>query len=223
MPCKKSLISIFIVSVSAFVLATIPMASASDSSFVAQSIDKDFMVAEAHQHEAHRDNKDQHDQQKCCQNKNSMSQGSGGMMEHMKGRMRRGGHSYAYMITTHADELELSDAQLGRIFRLNLKHSQEHKQYRKEIRKSMMHFHHESMKPSTNDATLRKLGNDHIEAFKAMLEQHIRNRSVVHAILTTEQRDQLKTMKMEHGMHGGGHGKHSNKHGKHDSNHGQYY
>lgn len=216
MPYKKSWISIFIVSVSAFVLTTIPMASASDGSFVTEPIDRDFMVAEAHQHEAHRDNKNQ---QKYCHNKNSMSQGGGGMMGHMKGRMRRGGHSYAYMIITHADELELSDAQLGRIFRLNLKHSQEHKQYRKEIRKSMMHFHHESMKPSTNDATLRKLGNDHIEAFKAMLEQHIRNRSVVHAILTTEQRDQLKTMKMEHGIRGGGHGKHS----KHNNNHGQYY
>lgn len=213
MPCKKPLISIFIASVSAFVLATISMGSASGNSFAAQSADKGFMVAEAHQHGGHTDNKDQHDQQRCCQN--SMGQGGGGMMGHMKGRMRRGGYSYAYMITTHADELELSDAQLGRIFRLNLKHSQEHKQYRKRIRKSMMHFHHESMKPSTDDATLRKLGNDHIEAFKAMLEQHIRNRNVVHAILTTEQRDQLKTMKMDHGMHSGGRHKHGGNHSQH--------
>jgi hypothetical protein len=213
MPCKKPLISIFIVSVSAFVLATISTASASGNSFAAQSADKGFMVAEAHQHGGHTDNKDQHDQQRYCQN--SMSQGGGSMMGHMKGRMRRGGHSYAYMITTHADELELSDAQLGRIFRLNLKHSQEHKQYRKRIRKSMMHFHHESMKPSTDDATLRKLGNNHMEAFKAMLEQHIRNRNVVHAILTTEQRDQLKTIKMDHGMHSGGRRKHGGNHSQH--------
>jgi len=137
--------------------------------------------------------------------------------------MRHGGRSYAHMIATHADELELSDAQLGRIVRLHLKHAQEHKQFEKRIRKSMRQLHHESMKPSTDDATLRKLGNDYVEAFKAMLEQHIRDRNVVNAILSADQRDQLKTMKMDHGMHGGGHGKYCSNYGKHGSNPSQHY
>ena len=79
------------------------------------------------------------------------------------------------------------------------------------------------MKPSTDDATLRKLGNDYVEAFKAMLEQHIRDRNVVNAILSADQRDQLKTMKMDHGMHGGGHGKYCSNYGKHGSNPSQHY
>jgi len=45
-----------------------------------------------------------------------------------------------------------------------------------------------------------------------MLEQHIKNRNVVNAILTAEQREQLKTMKMNHGKHGGHHGGHKEKH-----------
>ncbi len=187
MQCKKSMISIFIASAFAFILGTVPITSAADNSSAAQSVDKGFMVAEAYQ-------------------------SSGGMMGHRRGKMRHGGRSYAHMVATHADELDLSDAQLGRIVRLHLKHAQEHRQFEKRIRKSMIQFHHESMKPSTDDATLRKLGNDYVEAFKAMLEQHIRNRNVVHAILTTEQRDQLKTMKMDHGMHSGDHRKHGGNH-----------
>ena len=214
MPCKKSMSSIYIGSICAFVLGTVPIALAVNNSIAAQSVDKGFMVAEAHQHGVYADSKDQ------CSQKSK----SGGMMGHMRGRMRHGGgYSYAHMVATHADELELSDAQLGRIVRLHMKHAQEHKQFKRRIRKSMMQLHHESMKPSTDDATLRKLGNDHIEAFKAMLEQQIRDRNVVHAILSSDQRNQLKTMKMDHGMHGGGYGKHSSKHGKHGGNYGQHY
>ncbi len=198
MLCKKSMISIFITSAFAFILGTVPITSAADNSSAAQSVDKGFMVAEAYQ-------------------------SSGGMMGHRRGKMKHGGRSYAHMIATHADELELSDAQLGRIVRLHLKHAQEHKQFEKRIRKSMRQLHHESMKPSTDDATLRKLGNDYVEEFKTMLEQHIRDRNVVNAILSADQRDQLKTMKMDHGMHGGGHGKYCSNYGKHGSNHSQHY
>lgn len=62
------------------------------------------------------------------------------------------------------------------------------------------------MKLSTDDVTLRKLGKDQAEAFNAMIEQHIRDRNAVHAVLSADQRNQLKTMKMDHGMQGGGHG-----------------
>ena len=62
------------------------------------------------------------------------------------------------------------------------------------------------MKPSTDDVTLRKLGKDQAEAFNAMIEQHIRDRNAVHAVLSADQRNQLNTMKMDHGMQGGGHG-----------------
>jgi hypothetical protein len=182
--------------------------------------DQAIIVAQNVQHGGHEKCNNQHSEKKACQHKKGMNKSSGGMMGHMSGRSKhRGGHSYAHMIATHAEELELSDAQLGRIVRLHMQHSQEHKQFKKKIRKSMMHFHHAGMKPGTDDATLRKLGNDHVVAFKAMLEQHIRSRNVVHAILTAEQREQLKTMQMNHGMHGGGH----KNHGKPNSKHSKRY
>ncbi len=59
----------------------------------------------------------QHGERKACQHKKGMNKSSDGMTGHMSGRSRHGGHSYANMIATHADELELSDAQLGRIVR----------------------------------------------------------------------------------------------------------
>jgi Spy/CpxP family protein refolding chaperone len=188
----------------ALTFATSSFASALDNSIAGQPMNKRLIVAEAHQHN---------------------EKSSGGMMGHMKkmmkhkGKMKHGGHSYAHMIATHADELGLSDAQLGRIVRLHMKHAPEHKQFKKKIRQSMMHFHHASMKPGTDDATLRKLSNDHVEAFKAMVEQHIRSRNVVHAILTAEQREQLKAIKMNHGMHGRGNDDHKS-HGKHSQ---RYY
>ena len=185
--------------------------------------DQPIIVAQSVQHQGHENCNNQNSEKKACQNKKGMHKNRGGMMGHMSARSGHGGHSYAHMITTHADELKLSDAQLGRIVRLHMKHAQEHKQFKKTIRKSMMHFHHASMKPSTDDATLRKLGNEHVESFKAMLEQHIRSRNVVHAILTAEQREQLKTMKMKHGRHGGGHSNYRNNHGKHGSKHSQRY
>lgn len=210
---KKPLIYHFSGLICAITLSAIPVALASNNSLGVHSIDKGFMVAEAHQHGMGPDNKYLQKQQTGC---SSRSKRGCGMMGHMKRRMKQRGHSYAHMISTHAEELELSDAQLGRIVRLHRKHSQEHKQFMKKIRKSMMQFHHESMKPSTDDAALRKLGNDHVEAFKTMLEQHIRDRNVVHAILSSDQREQLKTMKMDHSKHGGMHSMHGGgKHSQH--------
>jgi Spy/CpxP family protein refolding chaperone len=207
---KKPLIYYFSSLICAITLSAIPVALASSNSLGMHSpIDKGFVVAEAHQHGMNPDNKYMQNQQTGCSNR---SKCGCGMMGNMKRRMKHIGHSYAHMISSHAEELELSDAQLGRIVRLHRKHSQEHKEFMKKNRKSMMQFHHESMKPSVDDATLRKLGNHHIETFKAMLEQHIRDRNVVHAILSSDQREQLKTMKMDHSKHGAhGGGKHNQR------------
>jgi hypothetical protein len=67
----------------------------------------------------------------------------------------------------------------------------------------MKAFHKASMKPDTNDAMLRKLGNEHVDEFNEMVDQHIRERNAVHDVLTDDQVDKLKTMKMNHDGHGG--------------------
>ncbi len=192
---NKSMLSIIVGSVSAIILGTAPITFAADNPVTTQSLGKSFMLAEAHQHGEGKGSSGNHGEGNCC----------GGMMDGMKGMMQHG-HSYAHMIASHADALKLSDAQLGRIVRLHLKHTQEHQQFKQKIHNSMMEFHQESMKPGTDDATLRKLGKDHADAFNAMVEQRIRDRNAVNAILSADQRNQLKTLEMGHGMHGGGHG-----------------
>ena len=131
----------------------------------------------------------------------------GGMMGDMKGMMEHD-YSYAQMVASHADALKLTDTQLGRITRLQLKQAHEHEQFKQKIHKSMMEFHKESMKPGTDDATLRKLGKNHVDAFNAIVEQHIKDRNDVNAVLSAEQKSQLKTMKMDHDTCDGGHGQH---------------
>lgn len=195
---NKSMLSIVVGSAFAIILGTVLIASTADSAFAMQSIDKSFMLAEAHQHGEGQGGDSMRGQGKHGEDKGCCGGMMGGMMKHE--------HSYAHMIASHADALKLTDAQLGRIVRLHLKHAQEHQQSKQKIHKSMMEFHQESMKPGTDDATLRKLGKDHAEAFNAMIEQHIKDRNAVNAILSADQRNQLKTLEMGHGMHGGSHG-----------------
>ena len=198
-----------IIGVALVLTFTTATASGIDSS----AKDQKIIVAHHVQSEGHKSAHAKYFKEKSCHHKKGKHGKYRGKKEHKSSKfMHGGGHSYANMIATHADELNLSDAQLGRFIRLHQKNSQEHKQFKKKIHQGMKSLHHAGMKPSTDDATLRKLGNEHVEAFNAMLEQHIKNRNVVNAILTAEQREQLKTMKMNHGKHGGHHGGHKEKH-----------
>ena len=197
---------------------TTATASGLDSSAKHQKI----IVAHHVQSEGHKSAHTKHFKKKSCHHNKETHGKYRGRKGHKSSKfMHGGGHSYANMIATHADELNLSDAQLGRFVRLHQKNSQENKQFKKKIHQGMKSLHHAGMKPSTDDATLRKLGNEHVEAFNAMLEQHIKSRNVVNAILTAEQREKLKTMEMNYGKHGGHHGGHKGAHkGKHST---KYY
>jgi len=207
---KKYMLSIVAGSAFVAILGTAPIASADYNPVTTQSLDKSFMLAEAHQHGEgqggdSKRGKGQHGEGKGSSGKHGEGEGKGGGDE----------HSYAHMIASHADALKLTDAQLGRVVRLHLKHAQEDGQLKQKFHKNMMEFHQESMKPGTDDAALRKLGKDHADAFNAMIEQHIKERNAVHAILSAEQRNQLKTLKMDHGKHGGSHDTQSGGHGQH--------
>jgi protein CpxP len=186
-------------------ILTFSTASASELDKSAK--DQEIIVAHSSQYQGHTSAHTKHFKEKSCHHNKEAHRKNGSRKAHKSSK-----HSYANLIATHADELNLSDAQLGKFIRLHQKHSQEHKQLKKKMHQGMKSLHHAGMKPSTDDATLRKLGNEHVEAFNATLEQHIRSRNVVNAILTAEQREQLKTMEMNYGKHGGHHGGHKGKH-----------
>ena len=188
-------------------ILTFSTASASASELDKSAKDQEIIVAHSSQYQGHTSAHTKHFKEKSCHHNKEAHRKNGSRKAHKSSK-----HSYANLIATHADELNLSDAQLGKFIRLHQKHSQEHKQLKKKMHQSMKSLHHAGMKPSTDDATLRKLGNEHVEAFNATLEQHIRSRNVVNAILTAEQREQLKTMEMNYGKHGGHKGGHKGKH-----------
>lgn len=207
---KKSIISTAIGSVFAITLNTASISMASDDSTTVQFGKKGFMLAEAHQH----------GQEKGSAQDGGSKDGEGQQSESSKHRhgqdkegcgMMKGGHDYADMIISHADVLKLSDEQLGKITRLHLKHEQEHGQLKQKLHKSMKALKKESMKPGAGDAQLRSLGKELTAAFNEMIEYHIKERQAVHAILSDDQKNQLKSMKMDHDSHGdkhGGHGGH---------------
>jgi LTXXQ motif family protein len=147
-----------------------PTISAAENS---QILDKSLMLAQAHE----RDKGDKSKEKKGKSDKDSHGGGKHGKKD----------HNYAHMIASHADALELTDEQLGKITRLEMHDAEAHKKTKQEVQKSMKEFHKASMKLGTNDAMLRKLGTEHVDEFNAMVDQHIREREAVHDVLTADQ------------------------------------
>jgi len=172
---------------SAFVLTifTVPTISVAEN---AQS----FLLAQAHGHGE--DNRDKSDGKKEKSDKD----------DHGGDKHGKKDKDYAHMVASHADALELTDEQLGKITRLEMKETKEHKETKQKLRKNIKAFFKASMTPDTDNVTLRELGKKHVDLFSAMVEQHINERKAVHDVLTADQIDKLKTMRMHHDEHSEG-------------------
>lgn len=129
---------------------------------------------------------------------------------------KKGKHDYAHLIIKHANDLKLSDEQLGKITRVHLKHEKAHKEAKQEMKESMKAFKKESMNPAASDEQVRNTGEDLKNTFNQMVEFHIKERATVHAILTDKQKNLLKTIKVDHDHDAHG----DNKSGHGDSGHG---
>ena len=165
---------------------------------------KNILLTQAHQHD-HQTNSeakrnDQLNQHAIDKNKTSKKH-QHGMMEDK--------HDYAHMIIFHADELKLTNDQLGRLVRLHLKHEKEHKKIKEKLKESMHDFMKAKMDPSSTDEQLLSLGKDHANAFNAMVEHHILERRAIHSVLSADQRSQLNMIKMNHSAHDNKEGEHS--------------
>lgn len=109
------------------------------------------------------------------------------------------GHGYAHSIAMQADALGLSDEQLGKIVRLHLKEDkQAHERIKEKMKASMKAFREAVSQPATDDETLRKLGQAHVDVFNEMVNYHIQERKTVRSILTPEQIGKLKGITTGH-------------------------
>lgn len=192
-------LSIFISALFAIPVAVASPVSSADDTSIRQGAAGKLIVADAHQHRG--------DHQSKKEGKGEQNQGHAGHSgghKHKHGGSKHGGHkhghqhSHAHNIILHAEVLDLSDEQIGKIVRLHLKDTQEHDRIKQKMREGMKAFRKAIVQPATDDATLRKLGQAHIDDFNTMIKHHLEERKAVNEILTPEQFEKLKTLKADH-------------------------
>lgn len=118
----------------------------------------------------------------------------GGMMSGMHGHRM----SYAHAVLAHAEDLKLSDEQMGKIVRIELRHRKEHQAIMERMHKSMHEAPRSLMDPAADLAGIRKASKDHSQAHEDMVEDKIKAREEIHAVLTPEQLDRLKSLMKPH-------------------------
>lgn len=192
------------------VLFAIPVAAATAASPVigvaAHQGEAGYLVlAEAHQHQGGEGAGQGHTNDSGHAGHGQGGQGcqgpAGGSDEHsgQDGKGRHGHHGYAHSIAMQAEALGLSDEQLGKIVRLHLKEdAQTHGRIKQKMMESMKAFRKAVGEPATDDETLRKLGQAHVDSFNEMVKYHLEERKAVRSILTPEQLGKLKEIKSGH-------------------------
>lgn len=142
-----------------------------------------------HEHKAHAKNKQSKDQHKDKHNK-KYKHGDKGEKHHH--------HSYVHNVAMQAEALDLSDEQLGKIVRLHLNEDHEaHHLLKKDMKQTMKAFRKAVAQLAVDEEALRKLGQEHIDSFNAMVKHHVEERQAVLNILTPEQVGKLKEIKVE--------------------------
>jgi len=211
MNIRSTSLSVFVGTL--FAVSTTLASATSPASNVStgQNYFKYLVVAEAHQHQE-REGKGEGEGKGRGEGKRGQDRsghgghGDGGGKHgssKMQGQEQGHGHghghgSYAHNVASQAEKLDLSDEQLGKIARLHMKDDKAHKHLKHNLQKSMKALRSAIMEPGSDDETIRKLGQAHVNEFNAMVKHHIQERKAVHDILTPEQVEKLKSMKVGH-------------------------
>ncbi len=191
---------ILIMAIACVITFTMTPLAAAENIVSYSAVPGNLLLAQAH--EQHVDHDGKHDKK--------ADDGHAGHEEH--GQHDKMQANYADMITSHAEALNLSDEQLGKIMRHHLKSTKENREIMQQAHKSMKALRNASVSPDTNDDLLRKHAKDHADAINNLVEKRITQRKAMHDILSEEQLKKLKTMKIHHGSHDsdnkGGHDHH---------------
>jgi Spy/CpxP family protein refolding chaperone len=191
---------ILIMTIACVITFTVTPLAAAENIASHSTASGNLLLAQAH--EQHADHNGKHDKK--------ADDGHADHKEH--GQHDKMQANYADMITSHAEALNLSDEQLGKIMRHHLKSSRENREIMQQAHKSMKALRNASVSSDANDDLLRKHAKDHADAITELAEKRISQRKAMHNILSEEQLKKLKTMKIHHGSHGsdnkGGHNHH---------------
>ena len=194
MNIRSTSLSVFVGTLFAVSTTLASAASPVSNVLTGQDYFKYLVVADAHQHQE-REGKGEG---KRGQDRSGHGGHGDGGGKHGSSKMQGHGHgSYAHNVASQAEKLDLSDEQLGKIARLHMKDDKAHKHLKHNLQKSMKALRSAIMEPGSDDETIRKLGQAHVNEFDAMVKHHIQERKAVHDVLTPEQVEKLKSMKAD--------------------------
>jgi Spy/CpxP family protein refolding chaperone len=105
--------------------------------------------------------------------------------------------SYGDVVLRHADDLKLSDEQIGKIVRIHQDNQRKIKDIGRRLRETRNSAYALFLNPGSDEAAIRKAAKDHTAAFDELVETALKTRAAINAILTPDQSNQLKSFKAE--------------------------
>lgn len=103
--------------------------------------------------------------------------------------------SYGDVILSHADELRLTDEQLGKIVRLHRAHQQKVRELITRLRSARHSAYTLFMNPASSEAAIRQAALAHTAAFDELVETALKTRREVNSVLTPEQLSKMANLR----------------------------
>jgi len=134
-----------------------------------------------------------------------MPQGHGGGMHDMMPPHMKGMHGpglreevgYADIVIKYANELKLTDEQIGKITRIQQSSRDEMQKFAPKMLESHKAVHELFLNPASDDAAIRAASKERNKVSDELLEMKLKSRDDINKILTPEQLKQLQSKKVE--------------------------
>jgi len=121
------------------------------------------------------------------------------MMQHMQAMRdhgRREQKGYADIVLQFANDLKLSDEQIGKITRIHQAAQKSMEELGPKMHDSVKATHEVLLNPASDEAAIRKTAKEHTNLFNEVVETALKSRNEVNAVLTPDQLKQLQTKKV---------------------------
>lgn len=118
-----------------------------------------------------------------------------GWMEKMVEDNARRHESYGDVILRQGEELQLTDEQIGKIYRLHRANQQRIKGIGQKVNDATAWAHAIFLDPSKDETAIRQAAKAHSAAFDELVESALKTRREINAILTPEQLAKLPALK----------------------------
>ena len=120
------------------------------------------------------------------------------MMQHMQAMREHLGKEhkgYADVVLKYADELKLSDEQIGKITRIHQANQKKFEELGPKLHETLKAAHETFLNPASDEAAIRKAAKEHSVVFDELVETGLKSRKEINAVLTPDQLKQLQSKK----------------------------